>query len=130
MAEAGASTALGGALRLISDIPPELSVGDLRDFFRDAVESGDFLVFHYTKRQQPIVESAEESDELSSYLRKEWERDRHRAGDAAEASSGAASAAGWRGCVLVRLRNEAVAASFEQHYHGARWLLGRSPGRV
>ena len=73
-------TDLAGPLRLVSNIPPELQIGDLRDFFRDAIERGDFLCFHYTQRQQPVVEASEASDQLNAYLRKERERDRNRPG--------------------------------------------------
>ena len=109
-----------GPLRLVSNIPPELQIGDLRDFFRDAIERGDFLCFHYTQRQQPVVEASEASDQLNAYLRKERERDRNRPG-----CSSFVGQAAWRGCVLVRLCSEAVAARFELHHHGTRWLLGR-----
>ena len=111
---------LAGPLRLVSNIPPELQIGDLRDFFRDAIERGDFLCFHYTQRRQPVVEASEASDQLNAYLRKERERDRSRPG-----CSSLVGQAAWRGCVLVRLCSEAVAARFELHHHGTRWLLGR-----
>ena len=109
-----------GPLRLVSNIPPELQIGDLRDFFRDAIERGDFLSFHYTQRQQPVVEASEASDQLNAYLRKEQERDRNRPG-----CSSLIGQAAWRGCVLVRLCSEPVAARFECCHHGTRWLLGR-----
>ena len=109
-----------GPLRLVSNIPPELQIGDLRDFFRDAIERGDFLSFHYTQRQQPVVEASEASDQLNAYLRKEQERDRNRPG-----CSSLVGQAAWRGCVLVRLCSEPVAARFECRHHGTRWLLGR-----
>lgn len=109
-----------GPLRLVSNIPPELQIGDLRDFFRDAIERGDFLSFHYTQRRQPVVEASEASDQLNTYLRKERERVRIRPG-----CSSLVGQAAWRGCVLVRLSSEAEAARFERRHHGTRWLLGR-----
>jgi hypothetical protein len=106
-------------LRLVSNIPPDFQIGDLRDFFREPIERGDFLSFHYTQRWQPVVEASEASEQLNAYLRKERERDRNRPG--CESLGQAA----WRGCVLVRLCSESVAGRFESAHHDTCWLLGR-----
>ena len=66
-------------LLLVSNIPSDLTVSDLRDFFHEEIEAGEFACFHYTHRRAAATEAVGDSKELASYMRKERERDRQRA---------------------------------------------------
>eukprot|EP00965_Chrysotila_dentata_P234963 6200471-Pleurochrysis_carterae.AAC.1 len=113
------ATQSGGFNLLISNIPPDMTVGDLRSFFSDLIESGAFDVFHYLHRADVLIEPVERSNRLDQYLQREAAREATRYGreDSPPIPMVCSSA--------VRVRTDAFARELVDMYDGVQWVEGR-----